>query len=308
MNERILQRECDNRAELVDRISHKALEDGVVEPLPGVHMARASRALKGVHGVFPTALCVIAQGAKEVFVGDSMYTYDPNNYLLATVELPAVSRIKQASFIKPYLSLRINLDPALVASVMVEAGMGVPRGQADAKGFAVSTLTTDLLDACVRLVSLIDSPSEARVLVPLIKREIVFRLLMGEQGPRLRYLPALGSDSHSIARALEILRKEYDHPLRIEEIARELGMSASGFHHRFKAVTDMSPIQFQKQLRLQQARKLMVGENMDAATAGFRVGYSDASHFSRDYKKHFGDPPARDVEQVREATRPNSNA
>lgn len=154
----------------------------------------------------------------------------------------------------------------------------------------------------MRLISLADSPAEARILVPLVKREIVFRLLIGDQGHRLPYLPAFGSHSHNIARTLEILRREFDRPLRIEEISRELGMSESGFHHQFKALTDMSPIQFQKQLRLQQARRLMVGENLDAATAGYRVGYSDASHFSRDYRKLFGLPPARDVERLRETT------
>jgi AraC-like DNA-binding protein len=300
-NERAARREQDIRAELIERIASIAREDRVVEPLPGIHMARATRPLEGIHSVYRTAFCMIAQGAKEVFIGETIHGYDEDHYLLATMELPAVSRILRATREKPYLSLRLDLDPALVGAVMVEAGLPVPRSQADAKAVVVSALDAELLDACVRLVRLLDKPAEARVLAPLVKREIVYRLLIGEQGNRLRYLPSFGGHSHSIGKALELLRNEFDRPLRIEEIAKELGMSSSGFHHHFRTVTDMSPLQFQKQLRLQQARRLMLGENLDAATAGYRVGYSDASHFSRDYRKHFGEPPARDVEHLRES-------
>jgi AraC-like DNA-binding protein len=164
----------------------------------------------------------------------------------------------------------------------------------------VSPLDVSLLDAIVRLVRLLDSSTDARFLAPLITREIVYRLLKGEQGGRLHHIAALGGHSHRIVRALERLRKDFDQPLRIEDIARELGMSVSGFHHHFRAVTAMSPLQFQKQLRLQEARRLMLGEDLDAASAGYRVGYSDASHFTREYKRLFGAPPVRDVERLRE--------
>ena len=165
----------------------------------------------------------------------------------------------------------------------------------------VSPLDVGLLDAVVRLVRLLDSPTEARFLAPLITREIVYRLLRGEQGGRLSHVAALGGSTHRIVEAIERLRKEFDQPLRIEDIARELGMSVSGFHHHFKAVTAMSPLQFQKQLRLQEARRLMLGEDLDAASAGYRVGYGDASPFTREYKRLFGAPPVRDVERLREA-------
>jgi AraC-like DNA-binding protein len=158
-----------------------------------------------------------------------------------------------------------------------------------------------LLDATVRLVRLLDSPTEAHFLAPLVTREIVYRLLRGEQGGRLHHVAALGGSTHRIVEAIELLRKEFDQPLRIEDIARELGMSVSGFHHHFKAVTAMTPLQFQKQLRLQEARRLMLGEDHDAASAGYRVGYGDASHFTREYKRLFGAPPVRDVERLREA-------
>jgi AraC-like DNA-binding protein len=167
----------------------------------------------------------------------------------------------------------------------------------------VSPLDANLLDTVVRLVRLLDSPAEARVLRPLITREIVYRLLMGEQGSRLRHLALLGGHADAIVEAIERLRREFNQPLRIESLAREAGMSVSGFHHHFKAVTAMSPLQFQKQLWLQEARRLMLGENLDAASAGYRVGYDDASQFSREYKRLFGQPPMRDVDRLREAAR-----
>jgi AraC-like DNA-binding protein len=163
-------------------------------------------------------------------------------------------------------------------------------------------LDVNLLDAVVRLVRLLDSPAEARVLQPLITREIIYWLLVGEQGARLRHLGILGGYTSHIARAVERLRQDFDQPIRIEDIARELGMSVSGFHHHFKAVTAISPLQFQKQLRLQEARRLMLGEDLDAASAAYRVGYHDASHFNREYKSLFGVPPMRDVQRLREAT------
>jgi AraC-like DNA-binding protein len=184
---------------------------------------------------------------------------------------------------------------------MVEAGHFAPRSHSAVKAIDVSPVDAGLLDAVVRLVRLLDSPTEARFLAPLVTREIVYRLLMGEQGGRLHHVAALGGHGHRIARALERLRKDFDRPLRIEDIARELGMSVSGFHHHFKSVTAMSPLQFQKQLRLQEARRLMLGEDLDAASAGYRVGYGDASHFTREYKRLFGAPPVRDVERLREA-------
>ncbi len=157
--------------------------------------------------------------------------------------------------------------------------------------------------AVVRLVRLVDSPTQARFLAPLITREIVYQLLMGEQGDRIRHIVALGGHAHRIARALERLRQDFNQPMRIEHLARELGMSVSGLHHHFRAVTAMSPLHFQKELRLQEARRLMLGEELDATSAGHRVGYDDASHFNREYKRLFGAPPKRDVERLREAAR-----
>ena len=298
----------DDREELAARIARAVPEEGTVQPLRGLYFNRVSATKGLIHGVAYPSFCVIAQGSKEIHLGDERYRYDPCRYLLATVELPVVSQIVEASPERPYLSLRLNLDPALVASVMLEAGMPSPRsGLVSARAVDVSPLDAGLLDAAVRLVRLTDAPpSEARILMPLVTREIVFRLLAGEQGARLRHLAVLGGHTDRIARAIERLRHDYDKPLRIESLARELGMSPSGFHEHFKAVTAMSPLQFQKQLRLQEARRLMLGEDLDAASAAFRVGYEDASHFSREYKRLFGEPPMRDVERLRGAVMADS--
>lgn len=287
-------------AELGRAIALAITRDGTVQPQPGLHLYRLSNVSDPVHGVAEPSLCVIAQGAKEVLLGEDRFRYDPSHYLLSSLELPVVSQVVDASPQRPYLALRVALDPALVASVMVEAGFDGPRGEAGVKGIDVSELDAELLDAILRLVRLSDSPRDYRVLGPLVVREIIYRLLLGEQGARLRHTAIIGGQVHRIARAIERLRKGFDQPLRIESLARELGMSVSAFHHHFKAVTSMSPLQFQKQLRLQEARRLMLAESLDAAGAGYRVGYDDASHFSRDYRRQFGEPPLRDVQRLRE--------
>lgn len=297
-----------NRDELMERIAQAIRQDGTMEPLKGLHFNRSSFPSKCVHSVSIPAFCVIAQGSKEVLLGNDRYQYDPMHYLLGTVELPIASQILEATKEKPYLSFRLDLDPTLVGSVMVEAGYPSAQRGASVKAIDVSSLNANLLDAVVRLVRLIDSPAEAHVLAPLIKREIIYRLLMGDQGARLRQIAVLGGYTHHIALAVERLRMDFNQPLRIESIARELGMSVSGFHHHFKSVTAMSPLQFQKQLRLQEARRLMLGQNLDATSAAYRVGYDDASHFNREYKRLFGAPPMRDVERLRETARATTSS
>jgi len=289
MNPRQVEREAHraqaNRGELVERIARAIRQNGKVEPLQGLRLHRASSPTEPIHGISGFAFCVIAQGSKEVFLGDNRYQYDPAHYLLATAELPVVSQIIKASQERPYLSLRLELDPTLVGSVMVEAGHFSPQSHADVRAIDVSPLDASLLDAVVRLVRLLDTPAEALYLAPLITREIVYRLLMGEQSDRLRHIAVQGGHTHRIVRAIKRLHKEFDQPLRIDDIARELGMSTSSFHHHFKAVTAMSPLQFQKRMRLQEARRLMLGEGLDAASAGYRVGYNDASQGSLAYRR-----------------------
>ncbi len=289
-----------DRQELAERIARAVPTDGTMEPIPGLHLNRVTTLRTTLHGVSDPSFAMIVQGSKEVYLGSQRYQYDPSHYLLTTVHLPLESRVIDASPARPYLSLRLKLDPALVGSVMIEAGQLYSRSDPDVSAIDVSPLDSGLLDAVVRLVRLVDTPVESRFLAPLVTREIVFRLLRGEQGDRLRHIAVLSGSSYRIARAIERLRKDFNQPLRIEQIARDLGMSVSGFHHHFKTVTAMSPLQFQKRLRLQEARRLMLGEGYDATRAAYRVGYQDASHFNREYKSLFGLPPLRDMERLRE--------
>ena len=302
--EREAERMQANREELVERIGRAMREDGTVQPLEGLHLIRLSWPRASIYGVMEPSLCVIAQGSKEVLLGESRYRYDPFHYLLTTVGVPNISQVLEASRARPYLGLRLSLAPILVGSVMLEAGYAShasPPSEASVSAIAVDSLDGNLLDAIVRLTRLLDTPAEAPVLQPLIMREMIYRLLTGSQGLRLRHLAILegGYTSH-IARAVARLRQDFDQSLRIENLARELGMSVSALHHHFKAVTAMSPLQFQKRLRLQEARRLMLGEDLDAASAAYRVGYQDASHFNREYKSLFGVPPIRDVHRLRE--------
>jgi len=204
--EREAQRMQANREELVERIARAMRDDGTAQPLPGLHLSRSSLPLRPLHSVLEPSLCVIAQGSKEVLLGDSRYRYDPSHYLLATVEMPRVSQVLEASKERPYLSLRLELAPTLVGSVMVEAGHTSPRDHADVRAIDVSPLDGNLLDAVVRLVRLLDSPAEAPVLLPLLTREIIYRLLVGEQGTRLRHLAILGGYTSHIATSELALR------------------------------------------------------------------------------------------------------
>jgi AraC-like DNA-binding protein len=289
-----------NREELLERMARALPEDGWTEALEGLFLARVTKPMESPLALYQPAFCFVAQGGKQVLVGEEVLRYDPGHYLLFTVDLPVIFRVEEASKVKPYFGLRLDLAPALVASVMMEAGAETRKGDASIKAIGVNPVDADLLDAVVRLVRLADKPGEQRILAPLIKREIVYRLLAGGEGARLSHLVASSrGDTRRISRAIGRVREHYNEPLKIEEIARDLGMSVSGFHHHFKSVTSMSPLQFQKQIRLQEARRLMLGEDLDAASAGHRVGYEDPAYFSRDYKKLFGAPPQRDIANLR---------
>jgi AraC-like DNA-binding protein len=289
-----------SRQELVERVSNAITSDGALEAIPGMYLARSSATLESPNSVHEPAFCFIAQGTKHAILGDETFQYDPMNYLIYTVDLPITFQVKEASEDKPYLGIRMDLDPALVASVMMESGIRLKKGDASVRAMSASAVDADLLDAVLRLIRLIDSPQEQKIVAPLVVKEIVYRLLSSGQGGRLSHLLRAG-DTRRISRAIGHLRENFDQPLRIDDIARELGMSVSGFHHHFKSVTAMSPLQYQKQIRLQEARRLMLGEDLDAASAGFRVGYEDPSYFSRDYKKQFGAPPQRDIARLRES-------
>ncbi len=289
----------NSREELVERMTRAVPNDTVIEVFPGLYIGRSSRLTERLHSVFKPAFCVIAQGSKQVLLGDEVLSYDSGHYLISTVDLPIVSHVAEASEAKPYLSFRLDLEPSIVASLVMEAGIETKKSDANVKAMDVSSIDAEMLDAVVRLMRLLDTPNELKILAPLIIREIIYRLLKGEQGARLGHLIASTGDTKRISEAVRRLRANIDQPLKIENMAREIGMSVSGFHHHFKSVTAMSPLQFQKQIRLQEARRLMLGEDLDAANAGFRVGYEDPSYFSRDYKKLFGAPPQRDIAKLR---------
>src|SRR5215213_3251462 len=220
-SEREARRAQAGRDELVERVARAVREDGTVEAPGGLRLLRHSSPTPKDHGVSSPAFCMIAQGSKEVLLGDDCYRYDADHYLITAASLPTATRVTEASEERPYLGVVLGLDPALVGSVMVEAGHPAPGEKAAVRAFEVSPLEVGLLDAVVRLVGLLDAPAdEARFLRPLVTREIVFRLLKGEQGGRLRQIAVLGGHGHRVARALERLRKDFDRPLRIEDIAR----------------------------------------------------------------------------------------
>jgi AraC-like DNA-binding protein len=298
-SEREARRIQSNREELIDRMTAALPADGTLEPFPGFSLSRASCASEPVRAVYSPSFCFVAQGSKTALLGDEVFRYDPEHYMIYTVDLPLVFQVEEASEERPYLGFRLDLEPAIVASVIVESGIRTRKGDAGTKAMNVSSVDADLLDGIVRLVRLVGTPAERKVLAPLIIREIIYRLLIGGQGARLSHILASGGDTRRISKAIGHLREHFNEQLKMEEIARELGMSVSGFHHHFKSVTTMSPLQFQKHLRLQEARRLMLGEDMDAASAGFRVGYDDPSHFSREYKRHFGAPPQGDIASLR---------
>jgi len=293
------QRTQSNREELAERIAQALPEDGTLDVSPSFRLARSSRPTEPIHSLYQPAFCVVAQGRKQALLGEEVFRYDPGHYLIYTVDLPLTFRVEEASKERPYLGFRLNLDSSLVASVMMESGFEPKKGHLSLAAMDVSPMDANLLDAVVRLVRLLDTPVEGKVLEPLITREIVFRLLVGGQGARLSHLLALGADTHRISKAIGFLRENFDQAVRMDDIAHDLGMSVSGFHHHFKSVTAMSPLQFQKQIRLQEARRLMLGEDLDAASAGGRVGYEDPAYFSREYKKLFGAPPQRDIAKLR---------
>ena len=246
-------------------------------------------------GVFQPRCCLVLQGAKEVTIGERRLRYDTNNYFIASLEVPASGCIIEASASRPYIGLSLALDAEALVALISDA----PAGQdSETSTFAVNPLTTQLLDAWGRLMALLDAPEDIAVLAPMIEREILYRLLQGPQGAVLRQIARSDSRLGQVRRAVAWIREHYDQPLRIETLAELAGMSAASFHRHFKAATAMSPLQYQKCLRLQQARRLLIA-NQDATRAGYAVGYESASQFSREYARLFGLPPARDAVRLR---------
>lgn len=280
--------------------------DGVYETaLPELTLYRTSAPSMHDAVVYVPSLVIVTQGAKEVTVGEEVYRYDPAQSLLVSVDIPAAARVVEATTARPCLTLRVALDPAVVGELLADGAMSPPTGP-PARGLGIITVEPRLLDAVCRLVDLLDAPHEIVPLAPLILREITFRLLTGPHGLRLRQIAAAGAPAHRIARAVRWLRDHYAEPLRIESLAKQLGLSPSAFHLHFKHVTALSPLQYQKRLRLQEARRLMLGEGLDAGEAAFRVGYESASQFGREYRRMFGESPRRDVAALKAEAQPTA--
>ena len=269
--------------------------------IPGLSLFRRNAPTAPMTGMYEPSICLIAQGAKRVRLGDDTFVYDAHHYLITSVHLPTVVQIIEASPEMPYLGLRLLLDPREMSQLLVDSHLPPPRAQSSSRGMATGAVTLPLLTAFHRLIDLLAEPEDIPILAPIIQREIIYRLLVGDQGDRLRQIAAAGSQSQQIARAIDWLKGNYAQPLRIDDLAEKARMSPSTFHHHFRSMTALSPLQYQKQLRLQEARRLMLAERLDAATAAFQVGYESPSQFSREYGRLFGAPPLRDVARLRDA-------
>ncbi len=270
--------------------------------ISALSLYRSSNTTNPHHGVSIPALCLIAQGSKQVLLGSEKYQYDPAHYLLVAVELPVVSQIVEATPQTPYLGLTLRLDCALISDLMLDLDRPVPSKPGSERGLVVSRVDTALQDAVVRLTRLLATPDHISIVAPLVIREILYYLLLGEQGGRLCQIALHNSATQRIASAIDRIKSHYAEPLRIEDLAREVHMSPSGLHHHFKAVTALSPLQYQKQLRLQEARRLMLIEALDATEASYRVGYESPSQFNREYSRLFGAPPLRDMARLRDTS------
>lgn len=269
--------------------------------IPGLSLHRRHEQSPPMTAMYEPRICVIAQGAKRVILGDDTYVYDAHRYLITSVHLPTVVQVIEASRDRPYLGLALKLDQRELSQLMVDSHLPPPRPQQPNRGMATGEATELLLAAFQRLIDLLDEPEDIPILAPLIQREIFYRLLVGDQGARLRQIASVGSRSHQIARAIDWLKNNYAQPLRIDDLARQVNMSVSTFHHHFRALTAMSPLQYQKWLRLNEARRLMLAEPLDATTAAFQVGYESTSQFSREYSRLFGAPPLRDINSLRQS-------
>lgn len=250
--------------------------------------------------MYDPSVALIVQGAKRVLLGEDTYHYDACRFLITSVDLPAIGEIIEASREKPYLALIMKLDQRIMTKMIVEGELPPPHAEPTGRAMAVGQATLPLLQAFQRLIDLLDEPDDIPVLAPLIQREILYRLLVSDQSSRLWQIASVGTQSHRIARAIDWLKAHAVEPLRVDELAASVQMSTSTFHHHFRALTAMSPLQFQKSLRLNEARRLMLTEHLDAATAAFQVGYESPSQFGREYHRLFGAPPLRDIINLRQ--------
>lgn len=272
----------------------RARDDWTATGIPRVEMVRAEACS---NQVYAPMLHLVLQGTKDLSVGDRLLSLAPASYFVVPVDVPAIGQVRADRPGRPYLAMSLTLDPAVIARVLAEDDGWRP-GQ-PAPGFTVSAAAPELIDACLRMMRLIDRPAEIPMLAPLIEREILFRVLQGPQGAMLRQIAHKDSRLSQVRRAIDWIRAHYTEPFRVEPLAEMAGMSVAAFYRHFRAITAMTPIQYQKRLRLLKARRLLIFEPRDAAAIGFSVGYESASQFSREYARMYGMPPARDAARMR---------
>jgi AraC-like DNA-binding protein len=289
--------------DLAAAIGRHAGGEGILPtPVPGLHLIRMSRTTEPLHVLHEPAVCIIAQGAKVVMQGDTAYAYDASKYLVVSVDLPLAGHVTRAEPDEPYLCFRLDLSPRLLAELSVELGeaLAPPRSEAGAAVYLADT-SPELIDAATRLTMLLDRPQDIAVLAPLLVKELHYRLLTGPSDHIIRHIAHGSRRLAQVSRAVDWIKQHFMAPLSIDQLSEIAGMSTSALHEHFKAVTSLSPLQYQKQLRLQEARRLMVSGQKDAQGAALAVGYESGSQFSREYARQFGFPPARDAARLRAA-------
>lgn len=291
----------EGQTELAAIIERYCGEDGAhPAPIPGLTFVRLSSPSLPACSVVKSVFAAAAQGAKRFVLADEAYEYDSRHYLVTSVGLPLLAQVTEASPAAPYLGFVLELDPLKISELMSKLPPARPSLAGFSLGLAVSPLTPAIGDAVLRLARLVETPADIPVLAPLIEQELLYFLLTGEQGCRLRDVAVKGSQGHRVSRAIHWVNENYSQPMAIDELATAVSMSKSSLHHHFKTLTSMSPLQYQKALRLQEARRLMLVEQLDAASASHRVGYESPSQFSREYRRMFGAPPLRDIALMRE--------
>jgi len=289
------------RAELARKIAARttAEADNRTE-IPELSLYRRSEPTACNSATYEPSLVVFVQGKKRINLGGTVYLCDESNFLLTSIDLPVVSQVIGATPEAPILGLILRLEMAMVREILSQEEFHLSEAAFDARGMALGTTSVELLDACSRLVDLLNTPEDIPFLSRLVEREIIYRLLRSPQGQHLRAIATLGEQSHRTAKVVSWLRLNYAKPLRVEELASMAQMGVSTLHHHFRSLTAMSPLQYQKQLRLHVARERMLAEGMDAASAAYEVGYESASQFNREYSRFFGQPPMRDVKARRQ--------
>ncbi|CAI2328388.1 AraC family transcriptional regulator [Vibrio parahaemolyticus] len=285
-------------AKLIDRWTGNANQYDT--PISGLRFSRWTTPTPPTSYTHNPSICLIAQGRKRVLLGEESFIYDANHFLISSVDLPIIANIIEASEEQPYLGLIMELDLTEISQLIVDSELAFTQAKEAQKGIAVGELSESLLDAFVRLAELLDEGQNIKILAPIIKREIFYRLLMSEQGTRLHQIVTAGSHSHQIAKAIDWLKNNFVKPLSVGDLASYTGMSKSSFYTHFRSMTSMTPLQFQKKLRLSEARRLMLTENLDTMAATFKVGYESPSQFSREYSRLFGAPPSKDIKSLRE--------